>query len=125
MSKSIRLNPKYGLNPTMPQCFVCGEDKGEIALLGNAYKEEAPMKMVLDIKPCDKCTDKYLKEGVLLVEADRQYGKNGKPKMTPTGKFAIIKDQAFNRIFNCALPPQKIAYMEIGVLEKLNLLTAK
>lgn len=42
---SVRLHPKYGVNPTIPTCFWCGKDKNEIALLGAAYKEEAPMHM--------------------------------------------------------------------------------
>ena len=34
MENDILLSPKYGVNPTMPVCFWCGEDRGEIALLG-------------------------------------------------------------------------------------------
>ena len=34
MSKSIRLSPAHGVNPTIPICFWCGNEKNEIALMG-------------------------------------------------------------------------------------------
>ena len=42
MSDSIKVSPKHGLNPTIPQCFWCGKDKSEIALLGKMDKEDSP-----------------------------------------------------------------------------------
>lgn len=67
MSKRIKLSEKYGVNPTIPVCFWCGESKNEIALLGrlgDARKGEdieAPKNMVLDYEPCDKCKEKFTK----------------------------------------------------------------
>ena len=59
MSDSIKLSPKYGVNPTIPCCFFCGKEKNEIALLGKVGKRdediEAPMHMVIDYEPCDEC----------------------------------------------------------------------
>jgi hypothetical protein len=34
----MRLHNEYGLNPTIPICFFCGESKDEVALLGANYK---------------------------------------------------------------------------------------
>ena len=31
----IKLSPKHGLNPTIPVCFWCGEERNEVALLGH------------------------------------------------------------------------------------------
>lgn len=31
---NIRLHKDFGLNPTLPTCFYCGEETSEIALLG-------------------------------------------------------------------------------------------
>ena len=28
----IKLSPKHGLNPTIPVCFWCGEERNEVAL---------------------------------------------------------------------------------------------
>ena len=58
MKGDLILHKEHGLNPTMPVCIYCGEDKGEIVLLGNAYKGEAPMKMIIDNEPCDTCREK-------------------------------------------------------------------
>ena len=35
----IKLSPKHGLNPTIPVCFWCGEERNEVALLGHIGDE--------------------------------------------------------------------------------------
>ncbi len=112
------LHKEHGLNPTMPQCIICGNDKGEIALLGASYKGEAPMKMVVDIEPCKDCRVKYLSKGTILVEADVDYKGN----KTPTGKLSVLKDTAFSKMFNVKPPKQKIAFVEVGLLQKIGAL---
>lgn len=37
---SIKLSSKHGVNPTIPVCFFCGEEKNEIALLGRIGGKE-------------------------------------------------------------------------------------
>lgn len=67
MNNSIRLSPKYGVNPTMPLCFFCGQPTGEIALLGMLKKDvEAPKYMLLNYEPCDKCKEAR-KQGVTRI----------------------------------------------------------
>lgn len=64
---SIRLSPKYGLNPAIPVCFYCNEAKNEILLPGRMKDDmEAPHNVVWDRRPCDKCED-LMKQGVILV----------------------------------------------------------
>ena len=56
MSRSIRISEKHGVNPTIPICFYCGEDKNEVALLGKLHGDkEAPMRMWIngDYEPDD------------------------------------------------------------------------
>jgi hypothetical protein len=117
MSGSIRVHPKYGLNPTLPQCIICGEDTGEI-IIGASFKDKngkpcaAPMKCgVVSLEPCPKCREKYLTDGVLLVEVeeDRKYRR----------PLAVITVEAFNRLFNAPIPPKHIAVVETGLLEKI------
>lgn len=60
MSDSIKLSRKHGLNPTIPICFWCGQEKNEVAILGkidtpDAKDIEAPMHCILDYTPCEKC----------------------------------------------------------------------
>lgn len=109
--KGIRLHPKYGLNPTISQCIICGKDMNEIVLLGAACKDRAPMKMITSIEPCDECRKKYLATGVLLIESDEE--KN------PTGKLAVITDSAFEDFFDVPIPAKKICYVEFGLLKKI------
>jgi mRNA-degrading endonuclease RelE of RelBE toxin-antitoxin system len=123
MGNYITLHPKYGVNPTLPTCIVCGKDTGEIALLGNAYKGEAPMHMVVGVEPCAECREKYLKEGVMLVEANMEIRRSGKPDYKPTGNLMIIKESAFRRIFNVDVPQRHIAFVEVGVLSKITAMT--
>lgn len=103
MSKGVRLHKEFGLNPTISVCIICGEEKNEIALLGAAYKGQAPMHMITGIEPCEKCRKKYLEEGdgVMLVEADRD--------KKPTGMVMVIRREAFQRIFNRPVPIHRIA----------------
>lgn len=88
MPETIRLHKKYGLNPTLSTCFYCGEETGEIALLGAGYNGEAPMHLCTSIEPCEKCREKY-KDYVLLVEATQN--TNDKPQ--PTGRWLAIKKE--------------------------------
>lgn len=104
----ILLSPKHGLNPTIPICFWCGEEKNEIALMGrigDARKGEdfeAPMHAVLDYEPCDKCREK-MSLGFTMIEATHVPNPTTKVQMQqgvyPTGRYAVIKKEAAMRLF--------------------------
>jgi hypothetical protein len=120
--KGIRLHKLWGLNPTIPVCIVCGKEKGEVALLGAAYKERAPMHMIIDVEPCPDCREKFLKTGVMIVEAEEDRYGDPKAKIKPNGNMVIVKAEAFPHIFNGPVPEGHIAFAEPGVLVKLGLL---
>jgi hypothetical protein len=93
---SLRLHKKYGVNPTIPTCFLCGKDKNEIILLGAAYKEEAPMHMVFDKEPCDKCKE-YMKQGIILISVrDGESGDNP----YRTGGWVVVKEEALKKVID-------------------------
>ena len=105
MSKSIRLSEKHGVNPTIPVCFWCGEEKNEIALLGKLPKDqEAPRSMWIagDYEPCEKCK-KRRELGIDFIEALEQpaLGENQPPYYGyfPTGRHVVLKEEAARRIF--------------------------
>lgn len=107
MENDIILSPKYGVNPTMPVCFWCGEDRGEIALLGRIKTPgnddvEAPKRMVLDYGPCEKCKA-YMKQGFTIMEATREPNDNAnvpmQPGVFPTGRWMVIRREAKKVIF--------------------------
>jgi len=88
----IRLHPKYGVNPTMPVCFFCRKDTGEVALLGAGYKGEAPRRMVISREPCDWCREN-MRKGIVLVEA-----VDGPGDPSPTGAYIVMKEDAVRRM---------------------------
>lgn len=60
----LRVSTKFGVNPTLGLCRFCGEETGEIGLLGANYKEhglpaQAPKHMVISNEPCDKCKERF------------------------------------------------------------------
>ena len=103
MSKGIKLSEKYGVNPTIPVCFFCGEQKNEIALLGQIGDRrkgediEAPKFCVMDYVPCDCCREKFAK-GKLLIEVTTTQPKDRRPTISkdvyPTGRFVVVKKEA-------------------------------
>ena len=94
--RGIRLHKEFGVNPTIPTCFVCGKEKNEIALLGAAYKERAPMHMCLDQIPCDKCK-KHMKQGIILISV-----KDGEKGDDPyrTGGWVVMREEAILKVIN-------------------------
>ena len=120
---SIRLSPKHGVNPAIPKCFWCLEDKNMLYLPGQMKGDmEAPRNMVWDMEPCDNCKD-LMDQGILLIsvkngemekeeearqrakaEYDRSYhSKKDKfhyiPNPYRTGGWAVIREESFTRIF--------------------------
>lgn len=110
MGNSIKISEKYGLNPTIPCCFFCGEQKNEIALLGRLYDPdkgediEAPRSAVLDYEPCENCKKKF-SLGVLVVEVTFDHPKDMRPaiskdltgaKAYPTGNYVVLRRGVLN-----------------------------
>lgn len=110
MGNSIKISKKYGVNPTIPVCFFCGEQKNEIALLGHIGDRrkgedlEAPRYTVLDYEPCDCCKDKF-SQGVLFIEVTRRQPEDKRPAISkdemgasvyPTGRHVVVKREALN-----------------------------
>ena len=99
---SIRLDKEHGLNPFIPNCFFCNEQKNEIVLLGaqgqrvTGHKDASQAgPLVLDHAPCQKCED-LMKQGILLISA-----KDGEESDNPyrTGGWCVIKEDAFKKVF--------------------------
>jgi deoxycytidylate deaminase len=111
----ITLNPKYGLNPTIAVCIICKKEKDMIVLLGNTCEEQAPMHSVIDFEPCPECREKYLKNGVMLVE----FRNDNK-----TYVVAVITETAFKRLFSSEVPAGRIAIVEPGTFRQLGITEA-
>lgn len=89
---------------TLAVCPICHEDTGAILL--DRKMRDVFERRTITPSPCEACKEKYLSVGVLLFAPD-------------TGSVAVIKDEAFTRIFNRELPKDKIAFCDHEVLERL------
>ena len=108
MSKSIKISPKYGLNPTIPVCFWCGKQKNEIALMGRMKDDiEAPKNMVLDYVPCEECQS-HMAMGVAVLEASDHPNTENQPPIQegvyPTSRFVVVTTECADRVFNAYAP---------------------
>jgi hypothetical protein len=91
----MKLHPEFGLNPTMTVCFWCGKPDNNIALLGNAYKKEAPKYLCVNADPCDVCaTTQAL--GITFAEVSHDgagptINKDGEKL---TGRWATVAEKS-------------------------------
>lgn len=101
MSKSIPISPKHGVNPTIPICFWCGQEKNEIALLGRLKGDaEAPRHVVIDYEPCDKCKALF-NQGIHVIGVTNQpvvpemfpIVDDGQEKLYPTGSMFVARPE--------------------------------
>lgn len=99
---NIKLSPEHGVNPTIPICFWCGEEKNEIAMLGKIDREDskAPEAVVLNYEPCDKCKELFSK-GIHVVGTTTTpivkdmfpIMKNETMELYPTGSMFIAPEE--------------------------------
>lgn len=95
---SIVLSEKHGVNPAIPTCFLCGEDKNEILLLGKLEGDaEAPRKAVFDYEPCGKCKG-YMKQGVILISVDEEKSKGDLKNPYRTGGWVVMSEDYIKRV---------------------------
>jgi hypothetical protein len=114
---SIRISEKHGVNPTIPICFYCGNDKNQIVLMGRLPNDkEAPKNTCFDKEPCDKCKE-YMKQGVILVSV-----KNGSDRKNPyrTGGWVVVKEDFVKRVFGENMT-SRFAFLEDEAWDKLGL----
>ena len=99
MTKSLRISEKHGINPMIPQCFFCGQDKNEIVLLGRLPGDaEAPKHGVIDHEPCDSCKE-YMKQGIMVISVSDD-ATNDDDNPFRTGKLAVVKDKAIKELLD-------------------------
>ena len=137
---SIRLSPKHGVNPAIPKCFYCNEDKNELILTGRIKDDvESPKNVIWDMHPCDRCAE-FMQQGVILISTmdgemekierdyeiaqanyERDYGHralswkkkhpfNYVPNPFRTGGWVVITDDGIRRAFTGAIVDQVLTY---------------
>lgn len=109
MSNSVKISPRHGLNPSIPICFWCGEEKNEVVLLGKMNKEdsEAPRRILIDYKPCEKCK-KAFEQGIQVIgvnttpffDNQEPLKDEGDDRLYPSGAYFIATEQWVNRVID-------------------------
>ena len=85
---SILLSEKYGLNPSIEVCLLCGKDIRSI-LNGKLPKDiEAPKEVCL-CNICDECAERYKQEHKRILLEVSEEG--------PTGKYYEISEENINK----------------------------
>lgn len=127
-SNNITLSPKYGVNPTIPVCFWCGESKNEIALLGHIgdgrkHEDfEAPRYLVINYEPCDKCRAQ-MAQGFTVMEATTKPNRVSLVEIQkgvyPTGRYVVLKNEAAERIFGDLIKGNRKAFLPVEAFSEM------
>lgn len=90
---------------TMEICPICKKETGSI-MMDRMIRPVFDIHTINPTTTCTECKEKYLTIGVMLIN----------PK---TCSLAIIKDEAFIKMFNKKLPKHKIAFADEEIIEKI------
>lgn len=113
----ITLDKKYGVNPSVEICHVCGKEMG-VVMFGASYKDEngkpaeAPHKVCMG-GICDDCKNVIDNGGIFFIEV-----RDGESGNSPyrTGRIIAVKESAVKGIL---IRYNKVNYVEHSVWEKL------
>lgn len=120
MKNSIKLSPTHGVNPCIPVCVFCGQEKNELVLLGKLKGDaKAPMSAIVDYEPCEECKSRWAL-GIPLIRVSLIPSVKDMPPLTekegekiyPTGQYAVITTDAAKRIFRYEAPAGSPLFLE-------------
>lgn len=113
----ITLSKKYGVNPSVEVCHICGKDMGVI-LFGASYKDrngkpaEAPHK-ICSGHICDDCKKIIDDGGIFFIEV--QDGESGSNPFR-TGRIMAVKEEVVAEMFK---EYGKVNFMEHSLWEQV------
>lgn len=105
MKPHVFLHPKHGINPTIAVCAWCGEDRGEVAMLGRSIPGQALQRTILDYMPCETCKAD-MQKGIAFIEVDSAEKLKRPPLapdgtmsvVAPTGRWLVLSNEAFEKL---------------------------
>ena len=116
----MRLSKEHGVNPSLMNCFWCGESFG-VALLGANHGKKAPHSIVVDYEPCGDCQE-IRKKGLTLLEATDAPNHEGQPDMQkgvyPTGRWWVVDPKLGKAMFDTDVP---VACIEVALAKQIGL----
>jgi hypothetical protein len=90
---------------SMGLCPICKKENGTI-LMDRRIKDSMEKFTVDPTTVCEKCREDYLSKGVMLIEPYN-------------GNLIVLKDEAFQQMFDKKLPKHKIAFVTQDLLDNL------
>ena len=111
---SITISDKYGVNPSITHCPICGKEIG-LALFGRLKGDEQAPRDCMNNTPCDDCQKVLDSNGHIFIEV-----KDGESGNNPyrTGRIIGITNEAAERIFTLR-PVPKVAYIQQSQYESI------
>lgn len=108
----VTLSKKYGANPSICHCEVCGKEIG-VALLGTSYKVDgkvakAPMEIAHGL--CDDCSGVIKKGGCIFIEI-KDDANEADPNRYRTGRIIGVTKECRERLGvkdNVAFMPESL-----------------
>lgn len=93
-------HPVHGVNPTVYQCFIRGEDVGLLLVGIQAARmfgtAKAPRTCgAINKEPCDKCKG-YMEQGIILISV--RTGETDTDNPHRTGGWVVLKEEALRRL---------------------------
>lgn len=108
--KYITLSPKYGVNPSVLHCFICGKETG-VALLGKLKGDtEAPHNISNPNEICDDCRKQIVAGNKFFLEVKDNTDHNNPER---TGRMVCVKSTALPNI------KSPVNYVEQKLFEKI------
>lgn len=92
MSNSLKLSPKYGVNPSVIVCPICGKETG-LAMLGKLKGDTEAPRTVAGDELCDSCKKEINDNKVAILEANGTY--QGLPRYT--GRYVFVPKDCIKR----------------------------
>lgn len=95
----ITLSRKYGLNPSIGVCPVCGKENNELALFGRITGDkEAPRRVATSI--CDECKSNFDNNMIALIVVKNKCGTPiNMENAIRTGETIFLKKEVFTEDF--------------------------
>ena len=94
--KGLTLHPEHGANPTLAVCMWCEKPTGDVVLLGNAYKGQAPQYSIVGSTPCPECAGRMAK-GITLSEV-------AGPTNARTGRWVVTSEETLRCLIDVNRP---------------------
>lgn len=123
--RCLRLPDKHGVNPSISQCFFCGETKNEVVLVGRLPgDEQAPHQAVFDMEPCETCKG-HMERGIILISVSEKLTKDRKNPYR-TGGWVVLKEEALRRMIKAPevledILKRRVAFVPDEVWDKIGL----